>query len=58
MIIGAFSFPGATTRLIVRDDVKEAIETSGCTGIGFSKVVSVWVARLADLGGPGFDRGL
>jgi Immunity protein family (Imm11) len=35
------SFPGATTRLIVADDVKRAIEGAACTGVDFEAVASV-----------------
>jgi hypothetical protein len=36
-----FSFPGATTRLIVADVVRTAILDAGCTGLDFAKVAVV-----------------
>lgn len=36
-----FGFPGATTRLIVSGDVRDAVIEATCTGIEFSEVASV-----------------
>jgi len=33
-----FSFPGATTRLIIAESVKRSLEAAACTGVDFAKV--------------------
>lgn len=36
-----FSFPGGTSRMIVAEDVRKAIEKAGCTGVDFAAVALV-----------------
>ncbi len=37
----AFSFPGGSTRIIVSNQLKDAIEAAGCSGVDFAAVASV-----------------
>lgn len=37
----AFSFPGGSSRMIVANDVRQAIEQAGCTGVDFAAVALV-----------------